>query len=106
MCSLVHDDASDFNWEYEHTEDDFEMPPGGHILVDANYHSPGEKAIISTPNITVQGLQCASFWYERHFQYFIFDLVSSCLKYIENSRDSSLRVASGYWLNVVFSIEL
>lgn len=59
---MVQEDNDDFDWEYEHAEGDYEMPPGGHILVDAWYRSPGEKAVISTPDITVKGLQCASFW--------------------------------------------
>lgn len=59
---MVQETNDDFNWDHEHTEDNFEMPPGGHILVDAVYHSPGETAVIRTPDITVKGLQCASFW--------------------------------------------
>lgn len=59
---MVQSDEDDFDWEHEHIEDDFEMPPGGHILVDAYGHTFGEKAIISTPLFTRQGLQCASFW--------------------------------------------
>lgn len=63
MCSMVQNETDDFDWSYEHIEDSFEMPPGGHILVDATGHKIEEKAIITTPFFTAQGLQCASFWY-------------------------------------------
>ncbi|MPC58717.1 MAM and LDL-receptor class A domain-containing protein 1 [Portunus trituberculatus] len=62
-CSMVQDKTDDFDWTHEHIEDSFEMPPGGHILVDATGHSFQEKAIITTPSFTVQGLQCVTFWY-------------------------------------------
>lgn len=65
---MVQNETDDFNWTYEHVEDDFEMPPGGHILVDASSHKLEEKAIISSPDFTSHGLQCASFWYCEHFQ--------------------------------------
>lgn len=59
---MVQDEDDDFDWQHEHSEDDYEMPPGGHILTDAFGHSAGQKAVISTPLFTAQGLQCASFW--------------------------------------------
>ena len=62
LCSMMNDDEGDnFDWEHDFNDDGFELPPGGHILVDAKGHVFEEKAIISTPFLSTQGVQCVSF---------------------------------------------
>ncbi|XP_069167060.1 MAM and LDL-receptor class A domain-containing protein 1-like [Procambarus clarkii] len=63
MCSMIQVTSDDFDWFYQHEEDDFELPPGGYMLMDATGHSNKEKAVIKTPEITYLGLQCISFRY-------------------------------------------
>ncbi|KAG7165102.1 MAM and LDL-receptor class A domain-containing protein 2-like 3 [Homarus americanus] len=61
ICSMIQASSDDFDWVYHHSEDEFELPPGGYLLLDSNGHDPGNRAVITTPELTHKGLQCISF---------------------------------------------
>lgn len=61
MCTMSQSATDDFDWEREHSEGEFDLPPGGYLLVDAKDQSQGDIAIIVAPQITELGVQCVAF---------------------------------------------